>query len=147
MTAADHNTDQTNQNDEFYNQLAFYTLSHGDAAFIHQHVVDAFAAWSADESTKGIKISFALLGLYLHLERGLTGRQVQREHMRLAKHRRQWPKFDLPADRGKITPSDVLAAAPGPDRDRCIDAWCASVWAAYGHVRSQVVELFEAESH
>lgn len=27
-----------------YNQLRCYTLVHGDPAFIHQHVVDAFAA-------------------------------------------------------------------------------------------------------
>jgi hypothetical protein len=27
-----------------YNELCCYTLAHGDASFIHQHVVDAFAA-------------------------------------------------------------------------------------------------------
>ncbi|MDT7814573.1 MAG: hypothetical protein QOJ42_4489, partial [Acidobacteriaceae bacterium] len=26
-------------NDELYNELAFYTLSHPDPAFLHQHVV------------------------------------------------------------------------------------------------------------
>jgi hypothetical protein len=31
-------------NDELYNELAFYTLSHPDPAFLHQHVVDAYAA-------------------------------------------------------------------------------------------------------
>lgn len=33
---------------ETYNELCYYTLSHGDSSFIHQHVVDAFAAQSCD---------------------------------------------------------------------------------------------------
>jgi hypothetical protein len=31
-----------------YNELSAYTLAHRDPAFIHQHVVDAFAAQRAD---------------------------------------------------------------------------------------------------
>jgi hypothetical protein len=51
-----------------YHELCGYTLTHGDAAFIHQHVVDAFAAQHADAHSKPIGITFALAGLYLHLE-------------------------------------------------------------------------------
>ena len=35
--------------EDAYNELCCYTLTHGDPAFIHQHVVDAFAVQTADE--------------------------------------------------------------------------------------------------
>jgi len=116
---------------EANDELRAWTLGLGDAAFVHQHVVDAWMAQTADESTKPIGILFALVGLHLHLERGFSGREVQRAHMRLAKRREVWPAFPLPADRGQIGPAEVLSAAPGPDRVRAIDAWCASVWSAF----------------
>lgn len=45
-----------------YDELQAYTLAHGDPAFIHQHVVDAWAAQHADEETKPIALTFALVG-------------------------------------------------------------------------------------
>lgn len=122
------------------NELSCYTLSHGDPAFIHQHVVDAAAAQNAHENTKPIAITFALLGLYLHLERNYTGRQVQLAHMALGKTKHRMPAFPLPADRGAITAADVMAASPGPERDQAIDRWCESVWAAYRDSRPIVIE-------
>lgn len=55
---------------EHYNELAFYSLAHSDPGFIHQNIVDAFAAQTATEQDKPIKITFALLGLYLCVEKG-----------------------------------------------------------------------------
>jgi hypothetical protein len=121
--------------------LAAYTLTHGDLAFIHQHVVDASAAQHATTETTPIAIAFALIGLYLHVERGLSGRQVQRAHIMLAKRSRHWPTFPLPERRGAMTAIDVLSAPAGPERDRAIDAWCASVWDAYRDVAPAVVML------
>jgi hypothetical protein len=37
-----------------YDELQCYTLGHSDPGFIHQHVVDAWAAQHADERTKPI---------------------------------------------------------------------------------------------
>jgi len=128
-----------------YNELAYYTLAHRDAAFIHQHVVDAFAAQNADEHTKPIAITFALVGLYLYLEKGFTGRQVQRMHMLLAKQRKEWPKFTPPQQRGAIAAADVLAALPGRDRDAMIRQWAASVWDAWKQSRDQVAALVKKE--
>src|SRR5438270_13347095 len=102
---------------ELYNQIALYTLAHGDRRFIHQHVVDAFAVQNAGAGTKPIAVAFGLFGLYLHVERGYSGREVQRAHMRLAQRRKHWPGFELPVRRGEITAADVLAAEPGPERD------------------------------
>ncbi|HZW04977.1 MAG TPA: DUF5946 family protein [Anaerolineaceae bacterium] len=128
-----------------YDQIAFYTLAHPDPGFIHQYAVDAFAAQFADEHDKPIKVAFALAGLYLHLERGYTGREVQLAHMRLAKERKEWPRFSLPAERGSVTPFDVLRAEPGPERDRAIRAWSASVWEAWKDSHARVAAWIHAE--
>lgn len=120
--------------DDLYNQLAFYTLAHPDPSFIHQLVVDAYTAQNADDTTKPIALVFALIGLYLHLEKGYTGKQVQRAHMELANRscnrNRTWPKLPLPVERGDVRIEDVLAANPGPARDAMIERWCAAVWKA-----------------
>src|SRR5438067_3221775 len=57
---------------------------HEMATQLLQHVVDAYAAQTARASTKPITLAFALVGLYLHLEKNQTGKQVQRVHMLLA---------------------------------------------------------------
>ena len=124
-----------------YDELQCYTLGHGDPAFIHQHVVDAWAAQHADKQTKPIGLTFALVGLYLHVEKGFSGKQVQRAHMRLAQQKGNWPSFALPEDRGSINASVVMAKEAGPERDEAIDAWCASVWAAFHENRPSVAAL------
>src|SRR6476469_1456072 len=96
-----------------YDELAGYSLTRGGPEFIHQHVVDAFAAQHATATTKPIAVAFALIGLYLHVERGFTGRQVQRAHMMLARRSRSWPVYKLPETRGQMTAADVLAAPAG----------------------------------
>jgi Family of unknown function (DUF5946) len=116
--------------DEVYQELAAYTLSLRDAAFIHQHVVDAYAVQAAIPSDKPIRIAQALVGLFLHVEHGFTGRQVQRVHHILAAQRPAWPRFALPDDRGPITVHDVMAEPPGERRDRAIEAWATSTWNA-----------------
>jgi Family of unknown function (DUF5946) len=128
-----------------YHELCAYTLGHPGPSFIHQHVVDAFAAQRADAATKPITLTFALIGLYLLVERKQTGRQVQRVHMLLARRSKQWPTFALPKHRGDVTVGDVVGVPPGPDRDRMIDAWCASVWEAYAASHGIVIELIQAE--
>lgn len=127
-----------------YDELASYTLTHGGRAFIHQHVVDASAAQQATPATKPIALAFALIGLYLHVERGFTGRQVQRAHMMLSKRSRDWPAFALPEHRGAMTAADVVAAPAGVERDRAIDAWCAAVWASYREAAPSVAALATA---
>jgi hypothetical protein len=128
-----------------YNELCAYTLAHAtkDASFIHQHVVDAYAAQRADGGSRAIRVVFALVGLYLRAERHYSGRQVQRVHMELARRKRSWPKVPLPLDRGSMTAADVIATRPGPERDKAIDAWCACVWAAYADTRKTIADLLD----
>ena len=61
--------------------------------------------------------------------------------MNLANRRKQWPRFPLPDMRGEVGVADVLAAAPGLERDQAIDRWCASVWRAWSGSHRQVNEL------
>jgi len=132
--------------EKFY-ELSYYTLAHPDPAFIHQHIVDAFTAQTADEHMKPIGITFSLIGLYLYLEKNYTGKQVQLAHMALARHKRDWPKFDLPESRGEIGVADVLSEPAGPERDAKIRDWCASVWQAYSASHQQVLDLLAKYLH
>ena len=124
-----------------YDALYAYTTEHADARFILQHVVDAHAAQVATPQTKPITLTFALVGLYLHIERAYSGREVQLVHMRMARHKRQWPDLHLPADRGAITPALVWEVPAGSERDVAIESWCRSVWDAFRDSREAIVSL------
>jgi hypothetical protein len=131
--------------EELYNELAYYTLSHPDPSFIHQHVVDAYAAQHASEKTKSIQLVFALVGLYLYVDKGFTGKQVQKAHMQLAKRRKNWEQPPFPDCDGAITIRDVLAAPAGRQRDLIIREWCISVWNAWSKERDQIAILVKNE--
>ncbi len=120
------------------NELTYYTLAHGDPRFIHQHLVDAYGAQHVRQSGSTIGAAFALAGLYLAVERGFTGRQVQKMHMKMARTSKEWPRFDLPADLGHLTVADVLAVEPGPRRDEKLMGWCGSVWSAWSSAHDRV---------
>jgi hypothetical protein len=130
---------------DLFHELSFYTLAHTDLAFLHQNAVDAFTAQQADANTKPIAVVFALAGLYLHVEKQFTGRQVQRVHMQLANRRKSWPKLPLPNQRGDIRVSDVMAEPAGPTRDAMIHSWCVSVWEGYAGARAQIAQLLATE--
>jgi Family of unknown function (DUF5946) len=135
----------TTAEQDAYNELASYTLAHHDTSFIHQYVVDAFTAQTADEHTKPIAITFALVGLYLAVERDFTGKQVQRVHMELAKKRKQWLTFQAPVQKGTVSIFDVVATPAGPERDTMIRKWCASVWEAWKETQPPIRDLLKTE--
>ena len=126
---------------EAYDELQAYTLELRDAAFIHQHVVDAWMLQHADETTKSIGVAFALVGMYLHFEKSFSGKEVQRAHMVMGKRSKTWPAFDLPAERGSMNATDVMAAPAGPERDRAIEAWSLSIWQAFHASHAAVADL------
>jgi len=125
-----------------YDELYAYAMTRGREAFILQHVVDAFAAQTATDTTKPIAITFALVGLYLHVEKGYSGLQVQRVHMELGRRKREWPAIPLPPPhRGEMTAEDVLEVPPGPARDAAISDWCRSVWNAFAESHATIAGL------
>src|SRR5258705_3747741 len=112
-----------------YDEVYAYTM--GRPGFILQHVVDAFAVQTASGDNKPIGVVFGLVGLYLHVEKQFSGRQVQKAHMELGRRKREGPRLYLPEDRGRMTAADLLAASAGPRGDRAIDARCQSSWTAF----------------
>lgn len=124
-----------------YGELAAYTLSQSYDEFIHQLAVDAYAAQHAGPSARPITIAFALAGLYLAVERGYTGREVQRAHQRLARGSKNWPSFGAPRVYASVTVADVLAADPGDARDAAIRQWAAAVWLTWHEARPDVLEF------
>lgn len=124
-----------------YDEVYVYTMRRPD--FPLQYVVDAYAAQHATAETKPITLLFALVGLFLHLERGLTGHEVQRVHMRMGRDRREWPRLIPPEVRGSYTAADVRDTNPGPERDEAIESWCRDVWAAYADSHDLIATIAE----
>lgn len=128
-----------------YDELLFYTLAHPDQAFfIHQYAVDAFTLQTANEHTKDIALVYALIGVFLAVEKGVSGREVQLEHMRLSRNKTTFPKIILPDQKGDISIHDVLNAPPGEKRDAMIKSWCKSIWNAYASNRDNIIHYYEA---
>jgi Family of unknown function (DUF5946) len=114
--------------DGAYNELSYYRLSHGGSDFIHQHVVDACTAQQSVPSDKPIRLVFAFVGLYLYVERGFTGREVQLAHMKVANNKQTWPDLIIPAHRGWITVETEMNS-PIADRDAMIHDGCSPLYA------------------
>ncbi|HOI58099.1 MAG TPA: DUF5946 family protein [Methanoculleus sp.] len=115
---------------EAYYDLTCWTLVQQDAGFVHQHAVDAYAAQHVGERMRPITAVFALIGLYLAVERGYTGRQVQLVHMKIGR-RRDWPRLEPPKDRGELTVMDILLAATDAKKEEALMRWTAAVWEAW----------------
>jgi uncharacterized protein DUF5946 len=130
------------QQEAFY-ELSYYTLSHKDPIFIHQYIVDAYTAQNADKKTKPIAITFALVGLYLHVEKNYSGKEVQKAHMLMAKKNKNWPEFLIPGNKGDVNIFDVLKISPGPERDEKINKWSSSVWKAFSQYRHKIVDFLK----
>jgi hypothetical protein len=135
----------TPSDQDLFHELSFYTLELRDREFIHQHIVDAYAVQHAGPASKPIAIVFGLIGLYLHLEKNFTGRQVQLAHMQLGRFRRPWVAPAIPERHAAIGVADVLAAPPGHERNAMIDRWCQAVWHDWQHARPQIAALAQVE--
>ena len=123
-----------------YDELYVYTM--GRSNFILQHVVDANIAQNAPPvNPPPIGVIFSLAGLYLHVEKGFTGKQVQHAHTIMGRAKRSWPNVVWPAHRGEMTAATVLALPMGDARDEGIHEWCRQVWAAFRANRSTVSAL------
>jgi hypothetical protein len=123
---------------QLYEELAAYNMSKNDPDFIHQLAVDAYGAQHSGGVTRNITTAFALIGLYLSIECGYTGRQVQKAHMELAKRRHDWPRFEPPQQTYSLTVFDVLRAEPGKKRDEMLKSWAEDVWKTWEHYHDRV---------
>ena len=81
--------------------------------------------------TRPITAVFGLIGLYLALEKGYTGRQVQLAHMKIASRRKEWPRLQPPARREELTVMDVLRDETDTEREKMLMKWAESVWMSW----------------
>jgi hypothetical protein len=136
-------TTERHPDQALFDELSFYTLAQPRSEFIHQLAIDTYTAQHATADTKPIAVIFAVLGLYLHAERGFTGLEIQRVHMRLAPLRLPWPVLSLPSQHADLTVADVLAVQPGPDRNAVIRRWCVAEWQAWTDSRAAIAQLLK----
>ena len=115
-----------------FSDLQCYTVVKQDPEFIHQHAVDAYEAQHAGGPTRNITVAFGLIGLYLALEKGYTGRQVQLAHMRISKVRKDWPRPEPSDQPAFLTVMDVLYRETDEEKDAMIRNWMTSVWESWG---------------
>ncbi|GHO46433.1 DUF5946 family protein [Ktedonospora formicarum] len=125
---------------ELCGELSAYTLSLGDEEFIHQLVVDAYAAQHASTAMKPIAITFALAGLYLRYEHNYTGKQVQHAHMLLARTPKNWSHFNPPEAKATITILDILNT-PDSERTATLEAWGKAVWNTWKPEHARIASL------
>jgi len=126
---------------QLFSDLSCDTVSRRDAAFIHQHVVDAYEAQHAGGKTRAITVVFGLIGLYLALEKGFTGKEVQQAHMRIAMVRKVWPELEPPTKPAGITVLDVLVVREGSERERMIRRWMEAVWESWADRQEGVRQM------
>jgi hypothetical protein len=121
-----------------YGHLAAWTLSLGDPAFAHQHVVDCYAAQHIGPESKPIVAVFALVGIFLALEHGATGRQAQLAHMKLGRKHQDWPRLEQKTHSFDLTVEDILKVQGGPARSLALKSWMECVWSAWRHEHGRI---------
>lgn len=124
-----------------YLELSAYNMERARWDFLHQEAVDTYAAQHPGPPAKPISVWFALVGLHLAVDQGRTGRQVQRAHMRLGRHKQAWPPLRPPADLRCTTAGDVIRHPPGDDRDAAILRWAYDVWSRWVDVHHVIAAL------
>ena len=112
---------------------------------LHQLTVDAYGAQHADSVGSGIRLAYSLVGLFLALERGLSGLEVRGVHQRMGKPQPSWPRFSRPLDPGRLTALDVAQAGARvgsvEGHARAVEQWARSVWEAWSTQREAVALL------
>jgi hypothetical protein len=126
---------------KIYFELTCWTLVQQDSRFIHQHAVDAYEAQHAGGRTRPITLVFGLIGLYLALEKGYTGRQVQQAHMKIGRTKRDWPRLEPPEHPAELTVMDVMGAGTDLEKEEMLFRWAASVWKSWQHQHQWVREM------
>jgi len=124
---------------KLFTNLSGYTLSNNNEQFIHQLIVDAYSAEHAGGCTKNITVMFALIGLYLVVERNYTGRQVQLLHMRIPKQ--NWPYLEPPKHTASIKINDVVNAKTNSQKELLIYRWVSDVWDSWAEQHSYLHKI------
>src|SRR4030095_8141567 len=101
---------------QLYGEVQGFALPHLELVRnLHQLTVDAYAAQPAPREAGGavpppISVAYALGGLHLALDRGVSGPEVRAAHQRMGKPDPSWPRLPTPERTGAMTVFDVAAA-------------------------------------
>ncbi|MFO7289894.1 MAG: DUF5946 family protein [Bacillota bacterium] len=131
---------------ELYGELTANNMEEMDPFFHHQLCVDAHGAQHSGGPVKPITTVFAPVGLYLAVERGFYGRQVQIAHMKLAKKAgkgAEWTRLEPPERPGDSAVLDVMKGEPGRGRKEMIQKWAKAVWRSWAHQHDRIRTLCE----
>jgi hypothetical protein len=75
------------------------------------------------------------------VEKGFSGRQIQKVHMFMAAKRREWPQLAPPPVPGAVSVRNVLQAESGEDRMAAVKNWNKSVWDSWVTERQRIVDV------
>jgi hypothetical protein len=132
---------------QLYGEVQGFALNHlALVRDFQQLTVDAYAAQHGPAEVGGdlppISVAYALVGLHLALDRGLSGRQVRAAHQRMGKPDRSWPRLARPQRTGAVTVFDVAAAGAmvgsPAGHATAVRAWAAAVWQAWAAEQATV---------
>jgi hypothetical protein len=105
--------------------------------FVHQVALDAYQAQHCPRGARRTLV-FSLAGLYLVVEKGRTGRQVQQVHQALAGMGHALPAVEPVDARGAGTAADVLTQIPCDGLVAAVNDWASQVWQAYAADHSTI---------
>jgi hypothetical protein len=113
-------------------------------ARVHQLTVDAYAVQHAGGPHPDKSVCVHLVGLHLVLDRGLRPMNVPPQLQRLASAIDNWPHFDPPAERGRLTAFDVALADDADGHAEAVRRWAGQVWMAWGAHHAAVAAIADA---
>jgi hypothetical protein len=135
---------------QLYGQVQGFALGHLELVRdFHQLTVDAYAAQHASREVGGvlpaISVGYALVGLHLVLDRGVSGPEVRAAHQRMGKPDPSWPPLPAPERTGAMTVFEVAAAGAmvgsAAGHAKAVPAWAAAVWQAWAAQHATVAAL------
>jgi hypothetical protein len=135
---------------QVYGEVQGIALNHLELARdLRQLTVDAYAAQHAPREVGGdlpaISVAYAVVGLHLALDRGLSGLEVRAAHQRMGRPDPSWPRLPAPARTGAMTVFDVAAAGAMvgsvAGHAEAVRAWTAAVWQAWAAEHATVAAL------
>jgi Family of unknown function (DUF5946) len=135
---------------QLYGEVQGFALHHLELVRDFQQLtVDAYAAQHAPREVgvdlPPISVAYALVGLHLALDRGVSGIEVRAAHQRMGRPDPSWPRLPTPERTGVMTVFDVAAAGAMVGsvggHAKAVRAWAVAVWQAWAAEHATVAAL------
>ncbi len=120
-----------------YGRLSARTLALPRETFIHQTAIDCYEAQHPGLPGKPIAAVFGLVGLYLVVEKGYTGLEVQHVHMMLGNEKRPLPSLSIPDTRSAITVASI-GEVTDANLPVALTNWAHAIWDAWAGEQDKI---------